>query len=324
MRVFFSSPWIPAEWIRAHGHEPRGIWFAEPLRRAAPPVSAGVCAFAESVLRFAETQPDSAVIFTTACDQLRRAYDAAAWHGQSRTFLFNLPATQTPAARGIYRGELERLGHFLLELGGQAPAPEALRREMLRTAEARRQLRAAAPEAAARSFAESVGRFQNEGGFSAPSAGEPGNRVPLALVGGPLSAADWNLFEAIEAAGAVITLNAAETGERSLCPELDGTKAGDAGADPAEALADGYFENITDVYQRPNRKLYAWLQPRLASRRARGIVLWHFTRCDLWRAEAQSLREAFGLPVLPLEAGEAAGLSPRDRNGLQAFVEMLK
>ena len=36
----------------------------------------------------------------------------------------------------------------------------------------------------------------------------------------------------------------------------------------------------------------------------RGIVLWHFTGCDLWRAEAQTLREAFGLPVLLLEAAE--------------------
>ena len=201
MRVFLTSPWIPAEWIRAHGHEPRGIWFAENFRHDPPALSAGVCAFAERVVRFAEAQPDSAVIFTTACDQLRRGFDAATFHGRSRAFLFNLPATQTPAAKQIYRAEMERLGQFLLELGGLAPTPEFLRREMVRADEARRRLREAAPDAAARSFAEAAARFHDEGVFSAPPPDQPTNRIPLALVGGPLGSADWNLFDTIESAG---------------------------------------------------------------------------------------------------------------------------
>ena len=78
-----------------------------------------------------------------------------------------------------------------------------------------------------------------------------------------------------------------------------------ATGDPFDALVAGYFENIVDVFQRPNTRLYSWLKPRLLSRQARGIVLWHFTGCDLWRAEAQTLREAFGLPVLLLEAARS-------------------
>jgi len=93
---------------------------------------------------------------------------------------------------------------------------------------------------------------------------------------------------------------------------------------PFDALAGGWFENIIDVFQRPNARLYSWLKPRLLSRKTRGIVLWHFTGCDLWRAEAQSLREVFRLPLLLLEADEAAGISARDVNRLQAFVETLK
>ncbi len=458
MRVFLTSPWIPAEWVRAHGLEARGIWFAEKFRSEAPPLAAGVCAFAESVVRFAETQLDAVVVFTTACDQLRRGFDAAAFRGSSRAFLFNLPATQTAVAAQIYRAELERLGQFLLPLGGSAPTPEILRREMALSDEARRRLREAAPLAAARSYAEAVARFHTDGSFSAPaafggtsegrkpksernpkpeirssgSAGElkttvpeppetafgirnsdffrpSGIRisdlapVPLALVGGPLCVADWKLFDTIAAADGRVVLNATLTGERSLCPTFDrsaglrygsmapilktsrtrgprsgiseirtslepcsagvlpagspsaplgdGTggetppepAAGDGRATiapvqeapdaddsrkshpaPFDALAAGYFENLTDVFQRPNSRLYAWLKPRLLARCVRGIVLWHFTGCDLWRAEWQTLREVFGLPVLLLEADEAAGISPRDANRLQAFVEMLK
>lgn len=330
MRVFLTSPWIPAEWVRAHGHSGTGF---QPVQlasapattgRMSVPLSAGVCAFAERVIRFTETQPDSAVIFTTACDQMRRSFDAATFRGQSRSFLFNLPATQTPAAKQIYRAELERLGKFLLELGGSPPTLQTLQREMIETNEARHRLREVAPTAAARSFAEAVAEFHNAGLFSAPKHFTTENKIPLALVGGPLAVADWNLFDAIETAGGRVALNATKTGERSLAPTFASHRIGDGGVAATETLVAGYFENIVDVFQRPNTRLYSWLKPRLASRHIRGIVLWHFTGCDLWRAEAQTLRETFGLPVLMLEADETAGLSPRDVTRLQAFVEMLK
>lgn len=298
MLVFLTSPWIPGEWVRAHGFEPRGVWSAAEFRHGALPFSAGVCAFAEASVCLAKEQPDSAVVFATSCDQLRRGFDAAIFRGQSRSFLFNLPATQTPAARQIYRAELERLGRFLVERGGHAPTPDNLRREMLQADENRRAM---------------IFSLQ-------PSDFSLSKSVPLALVGGPLTAADGNLPGAIEAAGGCVVLNAAENGERSLSVKFDWAAAGD----PFDALVAGYFENIVDVFQRPNTRLYSWLKPRLVSRKARGIVLWHFTGCDLWRAEAQTLRETFGLPVLLLEAGEAAGISPREINRLQAFVETLK
>ncbi len=185
------------------------------FRRGALPLSAGVCAFAEGAVRFAEMQPDSAVIFATSCDQLRRGFDAAIFHGQSRAFLFNLPATQTPAARQIYRAEMERLGRFLVELGGHAPTPDILRREIRQAEQERQQERQSIP---------------------AP----PNKKVPLALVGGPLTASDRNLLEAIEAAGGCVALNATENGERSLSLKFDW----DAADDPFDALVTGYFENI--------------------------------------------------------------------------------
>jgi benzoyl-CoA reductase/2-hydroxyglutaryl-CoA dehydratase subunit BcrC/BadD/HgdB len=331
MRVFLTSPWIPAEWVRAHGLEPRGIWSAEPFARGAPALTAGVCAVAESVLRFAETQPDSAVVFTTACDQMRRAFDAAKFHGCTRVFLFNLPATHTAAARRLYRAELQRLGTFLVEQGGQAPLPENLKHEMRQTDDARRCLRGAAPLAAPRSFMDSVARFLDTGVFAAPAVAQPGHGVPLALVGGPWSAADGDLFQAIETAGGSVVLNATEVGERSLAPVFDGAdQRPSAGLnlhhspDAFELLADGCFDGMVDVFQRPNIRLYDWLRPRLLARQVRGIVLWCHTACDLWRAEMQGLREGFGLPVLLLESGETGAISPRDNTRLQAFVEALE
>ena len=109
MEVFLASPWVPAEWITAHGLKPRGIWFEPGLEKGAGQASAGVCAFARNVLQFAQASR-STTVFSTQCDQLRRAYDEAAEMADnraptsSRVFLFNLPATwQTPAAEKMVR-----------------------------------------------------------------------------------------------------------------------------------------------------------------------------------------------------------------------------
>jgi len=123
-----------------------------------------------------------------------------------------------------------------------------------------------------------------------------------------------------------VVLNATETGERSLLPAFDFENHGngDAAAQPFDVLVRGYCHHIADVFQRPNTRLYAWLKARIEARHVRGIVLWHFTGCDLWRAEAQTLRETLGLPVLLLQAGGEPGTTPRDVNRIEAFAETLK
>jgi hypothetical protein len=143
--------------------------------------------------------------------------------------------------------------------------------------------------------------------------------VPLALVGGPLPRSEWGVLDTIERAGGRVVLNATEAGERTLM-SLDLNKAGD----PRDMLARRYVQGCVDVFQRPNTRLYAWLKERLTARQARGIVLWHYVGCDLWRAEAPSLREAFGLPVLLLQAEEAQADSLRNAGRIQAFVETLR
>jgi hypothetical protein len=378
VNVFYSSPWVPVEWIKAHGHEPRGVWSAPDFGRGAPPLSAGVCAFSEAVLRLAETHSDDAVIFTTTCDQMRRGFDALAAAPGGHGFLFNLPATwQSPAARRMFQSEMERLGRFLEGLGGHAAAGSDLLRLMEQGSQARQRLAAAATQCSARQYAGAIARFHWDGTVELPSSPpSASSAVPLAVVGGPLTASQWGVLDVIETAGARVVLNATETGERSLLPVFETSESFEEPSelpqgfgvrwqakrdtaleldnpmrhsiqkrrgrsalptqsklvppelkvtpDPFDVLARHYFENIVDVFQRPNTRLYFWLGERLAGRGVRGIVLWVHTGCDLWRAEAQTLRETFRLPVLLLEADESAAGAPREAGRIQAFVEMLR
>jgi hypothetical protein len=352
MEVFFTSPWVPAEWIRAHGLEPRGVWYAENFGCQPQPPAAGVCGFANAAVRLAEERADVAVVFTTHCDQLRRGFDSLDTKSVSRTFLFNLPATwQTPAAESIFCAEMERLGQFLLELGGRTPSGAELARVAEQYAARRKMLLDSAQSCPARSYAEAVARFHWDGSIRlpkespanlegvSPPAGTGAAAIPLALAGGPLPREQWTLFETIATAGGRVVLNGTEAGERSLwgaspapavnpggAPKLAAGVNGKArpAATPMRALARDYLDHCVDVFQRPNTRLYDWLKERLAARNVRGIVLWHYVGCDLWRAEAQSLREAFGLPVLVLEAPESATVPLREQGRVEAFLEALE
>jgi len=328
MQVFYTSPWVPPELIKAHGLEPRGVWFAsEPSQL---PLAAGVCAFAQTVVRLAETQPDSAFIFSTHCDQLRRGFDVVAQAAPARVFLFNLPATwQTPVAERMFSSELERLARFLVEQGGQPPTAQKLAESMARYRLARSRLLEAAAHVSPRQYCEALARFHWDGTVNlcqeAPAPRT--DSIPLALVGGPLPPWQMHVLDTIESAGGRVVLNGTETGERSLGPALSPDQDHTADRtlpDLLQLLTRACLGSCVDVWQRPNTRLFLWLKERLAARQVHGIVLWHYVSCDLWHAEAHSLREAFGLPVLVLDANEAAGDALRQSTRIQAFLESLR
>ena len=126
MDVLCTSPWIPPEWIKAHGLEPREFWN---LAGAVTPKARGqgTCAYSEGCLECATRHPEHPVIFDTSCDQLRRAFDVLQMTGGPGSFLFNLPATwQAPPASRIFRSELDRLSRWLQTLGGAVPDKQRL------------------------------------------------------------------------------------------------------------------------------------------------------------------------------------------------------
>ena len=169
--VAYSSPFIPPEWIAAHGLRP--VWApltgardfrAGQCAAACVPMPAGCCA-AEMGL------PVAAIVMATACDQMRRAAAEIESHGRRPCFLLNVPATwQTAAARDLYHHELERLGRFLLQIGGQTPSAARLTQIMLDYDRDRASLRSGAHGGSARQLAEMVLKLRC-GGMYEPGPG---------------------------------------------------------------------------------------------------------------------------------------------------------
>ncbi|MGA2034962.1 MAG: 2-hydroxyacyl-CoA dehydratase family protein [Thermoguttaceae bacterium] len=325
--ISYVSPFVPVEWIEAHGLRACRATLAGERGTGAV---RGVCPYARAFVQAALDGAEvGGVVMTTTCDQMRHAAALVERHSDRPLFLMNVPATwQSPAARTLYRDEIRRLGRFLVELGGRSPTPAELAAVMLRCDEDRAALRLEGPRLpgekgtgtfcrngpAGASHKRCLSPFPVPGGTPAPQG------VRLALVGGPLLQGDEAIFEMVHRAGGRVVLDATEGGRRSLPAALDRTRTAQ---DPLESLVAAYFDTIPDAFRRPNDGLYQWLDRELAAQEVRGILFWRYVWCDLWHAELHRLRQWSRLPVLEINDGDAA--SPARVIGrIEAFLEVLR
>lgn len=310
-RVLYASPFIPAEFIAAHG--------LMPVRIAAVTGTGcheGRCGIAAGFVHHAT---DGITIAATSCDQQRRHGE----DGGGPVFRFNLPATwQSATALRIVRDELRRLSRFLVRYGGVAPDGDRLAEAILDHDARRRRLKAACAllpaRAAAQMLADHAASGAMPGADPVPMARD--GRVPIALLGGPVPPSAFAVYDLIESTGARVALDGTEHGERGLPADMDRRRVRE---DPLGALVEAYFLGIPDAFRRPDALLYGWLERAIAERGIRAVVVRHDPWCDLWRAQVPRLKDWGRLPVLAVEAGEDAGSAPRLRTRIEALVEMM-
>jgi hypothetical protein len=358
--VGWCNPFVPTEWIAAHGLRPvrlrlhpterltRGVCpYAGALMDAAlasgshaprgnPPVptlrvQSGTTAAAEPGVptrsvgtRDCAVSDVSGLVLTTTCDQMRYVAAMLEQRGNRPVFLLNVPSTwQTPAARRLYLDELRRLGTFLVSLGGRAPSDEQLANVMLAHDHTRQESGQNSRGPTARGGSSRWGDSCTVAARAGSTTAVPTTSgIPLAILGGPLLQTDCDFFELVERAGGRIVLDATEDGQRTLPRPFDAARIA---ADPLQELADAYFDGIPDAFRRPNSGLYEWLGRELAARQVRGIILHRYVWCDLWHAEGQRLKQWSPMPVLELDVGPDDTAAPNRMQGrIEAFLEMLR
>ena len=105
--VAYCHPFVPPEWIAAHGLRP--CWL--PCRAGEGPavwVRRGVCPVAAARLDdFAGELPAESLVLTTTCDQMRYAAALLQHLDTIPVFLLHVPRTwQTAAVRAFYNEEI--------------------------------------------------------------------------------------------------------------------------------------------------------------------------------------------------------------------------
>lgn len=311
--VDYTCPFVPAEWIAAHGVRPRRLQPRSAGSRPGAHWRTGLCPYAGAFMQeLVESPTADGVVVTTLCDQMRRAAEVIQRDRPDRpVFLLNVPRIwQTPAGQGLYRDELLRLGRFLVRLGGQAPSDSRLCEVML-AGQARRE-------------AALAGGGDGESGAGRgdrPESTAAGTPVRLALVGGPLMREDRELLEMIRSAGGAVVLDATESGELTLPAPFDAERTR---LDPLGELVQAYLGSIPHPSRRPSDALYEWLDRQFAARGVRGVVFHRYVWCDTWHGEAARLKEWCRLPVLDLDRGDDHGAAGRCLGRIQSFLETLR
>jgi benzoyl-CoA reductase/2-hydroxyglutaryl-CoA dehydratase subunit BcrC/BadD/HgdB len=324
-KIVYSCPFVPAEWIAAHGLRPSRILPGPADVSAHVGASAGVCPYAAAFLHAVSRDDEAeAAVLTTVCDQMRRGFEQAQRDSHRAVFLLNVPSSwQTVTAHKLYMSEVRRLGRFLVRLGGKEPSAGELA-SVMREYDARRSgLREARVRLAPRRFSEAIAQFHREGTVDPDSregAYTP-RGVPVALVGGPLMSHHFPIFDLIESGGGYVVLDATESGERTMPLPFEKRVLGDA---PFTGLVDAYFGKIPDVFRRPNSQLYQWLKRETAERGVRGVILRYYTWCDKWHAELQRMKEWSQAPILGVSTGADEAMDGHTVSRIESFLEMLQ
>lgn len=308
--IIYTCPFVPAEWIAAHGFTPLRLVPADSAvksRESAALPADGVCTYALAYAHALAVTPGAAVVFTTLCDQMRRLAELVGQYDRRPVFLLNVPKTwQNPAAYELYKDELRRLGRFLQTVGGREPSREYIAAVALQFDVERA---AARSSRMASSAACKVDAYPDK------------SRTPLALVGGPMLAEDAWLFDYVKEQGGRIVLDATETGELGLPAPLDRRRLRD---EPFEEIASAYFTGVQHPARRPNSEFYRWLKTRLESAGAKGILLRRHTWCDIWHAEAQRIREWSQLPLAEVDSAAPGPARTRCQSRIAPLLEMLR
>jgi benzoyl-CoA reductase/2-hydroxyglutaryl-CoA dehydratase subunit BcrC/BadD/HgdB len=306
--VIFTCAFVPPEWIAAHGLEPRRISPALDESDTAGP-TVGICPFARAFIHSARRALDAdAVIVTTVCDQMRRVPEQIARFRDVPVFLMNVPSTWEHESSAIlYAEELKRLGRFLVSLGGAAPSPEHLAEVMQTYDERRLRLREAGPGMSPRDYTRAL----------LAGAATETNR-PLKVT--PLRGDDFDVFDLLAEAGGRVVLDATDSGERTQPGPYEKDRLV---SQPLAEMARAYFGSIPHAFQRPNDRLYRYLEREFAARGVRVVVFRRYVWCDTWNAELQRLRRASPVPVLDLDLGQEGHDRGRCLTRLQALLELL-
>jgi benzoyl-CoA reductase/2-hydroxyglutaryl-CoA dehydratase subunit BcrC/BadD/HgdB len=299
--IAYSSPFVPVEWIAAHGLRP---WRVVPECVADGATAAGgICPFAHDFVKtvagraLGAADAVAGVVFTATCDQMRRAAELAERAApRLPVFLMHVPATwQNEGAVALYIQELRRMGDFLVRVGGLRPPVEKLV-ETVMAFDAERQ-RTVAPDAPAE---------------------RAGKRI--AVVGGPLRAQDQWIFAHLRRAGATVALDATEYGQRSRPGPVDVEKLR---TDPLRELARAYFLSIPDAFRRPDAMLHDYLRREIAARNVRGVLLVRCVWCDQWHAQVGRLKETLGVPLVDIDFGPSGADRSRIGSRIDALLEGL-
>ena len=286
------------------------------------------------------------VIGETTCDGKKKAYEI--FNDLKPTFVVELPHTKSPAARALWRSEIDRLTAKIEEVTGREITASTLR-DAVRVVNAKRKalhrlsgLRRARPSPISGRdallvnqvhfyddpvrFAEKVNALSDEldervkGGVGVAPADAP----RILVSGCPMAAPNWKVPFVIEKNGATIVAEEScvgERGTRNLVSEDGSTRE-----EILHRIADRYLQ-IDCACFTPNEERLDHILEMARGYEVDGVVHYAIQFCAPYTIEAHKVAKALeqeDIPILRLETDYSAEDVAQLDTRVEAFVEILK
>ena len=283
--VYYTCSFVPPELIRACGFRPCRL---APISKNIPQFQIeGMCsltkAWLENLQDIANRNEACIAVFTTSCDQMRRAFDLICKKENIRAFLLDIPKTINEQSLCYYQHELLRLASFLCELSGESFNEDHLNIFLQ----------------------EKKPPLQNP---------ESHRCMQIAIMGGPVPETILKHLEHITGlADARIGLHLTEN---HITPD-ESSKVGSL-----KELGESYC-NIPAIWKRPNNAFYDWLESQVQNTKIDAVLLFRHIFCDLWHSQVNEFKRRLQIPVLDIELDGQETLSAAAVSRVQAFLETL-
>ena len=285
------------------------------------------------------------VIGETTCDGKKKAYELFA--DIKPTFVLEVPNTKSPAARALWRSELDRLVAAIEELAGRKITAEGLQ-EGIRTVNAKRaalqrlaRLRAARPAPISGldallinqvafyddpvRFTEKIDALCDEldARVEAGEGVAPADAPRILMSGCPMAAPNWKVPAIVEQLGAVIVGEESCVGERGTRNLV--TSSGATREELLDAIAERYLA-IDCACFTPNHERMDHIAQMARDLGADGVIHYALLFCTPYLVETHRVRErckAEGIPLLAVETDYSAEDMPQLETRIGAFLELL-
>lgn len=321
--IGYTCPYVPVELLAATGLKPHCLLHGDIQlsQDGEKYVRIDACPFVKSNLVYILNNQKNfaAIVGTTSCDMSRRMFEIIDEMTNIPVYLLHNPRTNNSQIFNDeidwLKGELEYLAHKKLSddiLGAEIEKWQKAR-EHFRSLDKKR---AAHPSVISTSFFYKAATNYYKGNIDAlPVITEIISDKPrVYLVGSEITYESATLLGLLEQELTIVGDFTCGVSQFLSISVKDKT---------LEGIKQAYYGQPSQIFKRPNRKYYDYIEAQLKARRCTGIIAWTLDYCDSYEFELRRMEKRFSVPLLKIRSNFSFQNINQLKTRIAAFKEVL-
>ncbi len=321
--IGYTCPYVPVELLAATGLKPYCLLHGDMqlAQEGEKYVRIDACPLVKSNLAYIlnNQKKFAAIVGTTGCDMIRRMFEVIDEMTKIPVYVLHNPRTDRPQ---IFYDEIEWLKSELEHLSHKNLTDEILGIEIERWEKAREQFRSldhkrkANPARVSTSYFHRASRNYYSGNpdISMDIQELISDKPRVYLIGSEITYESSTLLELLEQKLNIVGDFACGLSQFLSISVRKKT---------FEGIKQAYYYQPSQIYKRPNKKYYDYIESQLKARRCAGIIAWTLDYCDTYEFELRRMERRFGVPLLKIRSNISFQNVSQLKTRISAFKEML-